>query len=126
MTINILRYTREITCAIRDAEKQSDISQIEAANLHRMVESSSSAKSTMAIITAKGTPDFLYAALYFSTRVWALSESAHRDDDAQAGYKLAQFLVRKESSTNDPYWTAKLLRELYDAHVESIQGNDAV
>jgi hypothetical protein len=121
MTISVLQYTREITSTIRDAKRQGVISQFEAKYLHSMVEDSSSAASTMALVAGKGMPDFLYAALYFSTLVWTSGETTHRDADAQAGYKLAQFVLRKESPAHDPCWAAKLLRELYDAHEESMQ-----
>jgi hypothetical protein len=121
MTINVLQYTREITSAIRDAERQGAISQFEAVYLHSMVQDSSPAASTMMLVTGKGMPDFLYAALYFSTLVWTLGETAHHDADAQAGYKLAQFVLQKESPAHDPFWAAKLFRELYNAHQESIQ-----
>jgi hypothetical protein len=50
-----------------------------------------------------------------------LGETAHRDADAQAGYKLAQFVLRKEAPAHDPYWAAKLCRELCNAHEESMQ-----
>jgi len=126
MTISVLQFTREISSTIRDAEKQGAISQFEADYLHSMVQDSSPAASTMTLVTGKGIPDLLYAALYFSTLVWTLGETAHRDADAQAGYKLAQFVLRKESPEHDPYWAAKLFREFYNAHEESIQCAAAV
>ncbi len=126
MTISVLQYTREIASAIRDAERQGMVSQLEADYLHSMVENSSPAASTMTQITGKGMPDFLYTALYFSTLVWTLGETAHRDADAQAGYKLAQFVLQKESPAHDPYWAAKLFRELYSAHEELLQCTAAV
>jgi len=121
MTINVLQFTREITSAIRDAKRQSVISQAEADYLCSMVEDSSPAASTVALVIEQGMPDFLYAALYFSTLVCASGETANRDADAQAGYKLAQFVLRKESPAHDPYWAAKLIQELYNAHEESFR-----
>lgn len=121
MTISVLKYTREITFTIRDAKRQGAISQREADYLHRMVENSSPASSTLTLVIEKGVPDFLYAALYFSTLIWMSGEADQRDADARAGYKLAQFALRKESPEHDPYWAAKLLQELYDAHEESKQ-----
>ncbi len=121
MTISVLKYICKITSTIRDARKLGAISQHEADYLHRMVENSSPAASTSTLVIEKGVPDFLYAALYFSTLIWMSGEAAERDADAQAGYKLAHFALRKELPAHDPYWAAKLLQELYDAHGESMQ-----
>ncbi len=121
MTISILKYTRKISSTIRDARRQGAISQDQADYLHRMVENSSHASSTSTLVVKKGVPDFLYAALYFSTLIWHSSEAAERDCEAQAGYKLALFALRRETPAHDPYWAAKLLRELYDAHEVSMQ-----
>jgi hypothetical protein len=121
MTISVLKYTWKITSTIRDARRQGIISQHEADYLHSMVEDSLPASSTSALVIEKGVPDFLYAALYFSTLIWMSGESDERDADAQAGFKLAHFALRKELPAHDPYWAAKLLQELYDAHEESMQ-----
>ncbi len=121
MTISVLKYTWKIASTIRDAKRQGAISQREADYLHKMVENSSPASSTSTLVIEKGVPDFLYAALYFSTLIWMSGEAAERDADAQAGYKLALFALRNELPAHDPYWAAKLLRELYDAHEESMQ-----
>jgi len=121
MTISVLEFTRKITYTIRDAKRQGAISQCEADYLLRMVENSSPASSTLTLVIEKGVPDFLYAALYFSTLIWMSSEAVQRDADARAGYKLAYFALRKESPAHDPYWAAKLLQELYEAHEESMQ-----
>lgn len=121
MTISVLKYTREITFTIRDAKRQGAISQREADYLHRMVENSAPASSTLTLVTEKGVPDFLYAALYFSTLIWMSAEAVQRDADARAGYKLAHFALQKELPAHDPYWAAKLLQELYDSHEESMQ-----
>jgi hypothetical protein len=37
---------------------------------------------------------------------------------ARAGYRLAQFVLSKESPGCDSFWATKLLQELYDAHAE--------
>lgn len=65
-----------------------------------------------------GAPDFLYTVLYFATRIWHQGETAEDDLQARAGYLLAQFALMQDSPEHDPYWTAKLLRELFDAHRE--------
>ena len=121
MSISILKYTWKITSTIRDAKRQGALSQCDADYLLRMAENSSPASSTSTLVIEKGVPDFLYAALYFSTLIWASGKACGRDADAQAGYKLALFALRKEAPGHDPYWAAKLLRELYDAHEESMQ-----
>ncbi len=87
-----------------------------------MATASDSALSTVALIGAKGVPDILYAALYFSTLIWQSGEVDGCDADAKAGYKLAQFVLLQESPAHESYWAAKLLRELYDAHAESTLG----
>ena len=81
----------------------------------------SPASLTSTLVFDKGVPDFLYAALYFSTLIWVSGEAAECDADAKAGYKLALFALRNELPAHDPHWAAKLLRELYDAHEESMQ-----
>jgi len=121
MTISVLKYICKITSTIRDARKQGALSQHEADYLHGMVANSSPAASTSTLVLEKGVPDFLYAALYFSTMIWMSGEADERDADAQAGYKLAHFALRKELPAHDPYWAAKLLQELYDAHEESMR-----
>ncbi len=111
---------------IRKAARHGAISQYDADYLGAMAESSMPASSTMALIVQKGAPDFLYAALYFSTMIWQLGEAAGCDGDARAGYKLAQFALSQESPAHDSYWAAKLLREFYDAHDESAQRAEVV
>ncbi len=121
MTISVLKYTWKITSTIRDAKRRGAISQCEADYLLRMVENSPPASSTSALVIEQGVPDFLYAALYFSTLIWVSGDADERDADAQAGYKLALFALRKEAPAHEPYWAAKLLQELCDAHKESMQ-----
>jgi len=118
MAVGILQYDWKISATIRKAAKQGVISQYEDDYLQAMVEESVSASSTVALINAKGAPDFLYAALFFSTLIWQSGEVAGRDVDAQAGYKLAMFVLKNESPEHDPHWAANLLRGLYEAHQE--------
>ncbi len=122
MSIGILKYNWKISATIRKARRQRAICQHEADYLKAMVTASDSASSTVALIGAKRIPDFLYAALYFSTLIWQSNEAAGRDADAIAGYKLATFVLSQESPAHESYWAAKLLRELYDAHAESTLG----
>jgi len=119
MAIGILQYGWRINSTIRQAQKQGAISQQDVDYLCAMAEKSVPASSTAALINAKGVPDFLYAALYFSTMIWHSGEVAGRDAEAQAGYKLANFVLQNAPSEYDPYWAAKLLYDLYDAHEEA-------
>ena len=119
MAVGILQYEWRIIKAIRQAEKQGAVSQSESDYLCVMAEESVQAVSTAALVNANGAPDFLYAALFFSTLIWQSGEVAGRDAEAQAGYKLATFVLGDESPEHDPYWAAMLLRGLYDAHQEA-------
>ena len=121
MAMLILKYTLMIKTSIRNALKCGAISPHEAEYLLSMAESSDTTTSTVALINDKGAPDFLYAALYFSTNIWALGEAVGRDADACAGYKFAQFLLSQEAPAHQPCWAARLLRELYEAHMDSIR-----
>lgn len=121
MTVVVLKYTLMIANSIRKARQQRAITQCEADYLIAMSEDSVPASSTRALIAAEGAPDFLYAALYFSTMIWQSGEAAGRDAKARTGYKFATFLLSQESSEHDPYWSANLLRDFYEAHEESTQ-----
>ncbi len=121
MTVVVLHSTLMFTGLIRKAEKCGAITRHEADYLIRMAQDSFPAVSTTALVRNKGAPDFLYAALYFSTMLWQSGEAAEDDVKAGAGYKLAQFVLSQESPAHDSYWAAKLLRELYNAHEESTQ-----
>ena len=121
MTIVVLKYTLMIADSIRKARQQRIITQSEAEYLGAMSEDSYPAASTRELIGAQGAPDFLYAALYFSSMIWQSGEAAGRDAEARAGYKFAQFLLSQESSEHDPYWSANLLRDFYEAHEDSAQ-----
>jgi hypothetical protein len=121
MTIVVLKYTLMIANSIRQARQQRAITQSEAEYLSAMSEESYPAASTRALIGAQGVPDFLYAALYFSTMIWHSGEAAGDDKEARAGYKLARFSLSQESPEHDSFWAAKLLRDFYEAHEESTQ-----
>ena len=122
MSIGVLKYNWKITRTIRKAKRQGAISQGEADYLKAMAAASDFASSTIGLISAKGAPDFLYAALYFSTLVWQSREAAGCDAKAESGYKLARFVLTQESPAHESFWATKLLRELYDAHAESTLG----
>ena len=119
MSLGILQFDLQIGRTIRQAKKRGVISQIEYDYLSAMAEESVPASSTAALINARGVPDYLYAVLFFSTLIWHSAEAAGCDDEAQAGYKLAMFVLHEESPEHDPYWAATLLRGLVDAHQEA-------
>ena len=121
MSIGLLKYSWKISGAIRTARRQGALSMQESDYLKSMVTTSGAASSTAMLINAKGSPDFLYAALYFSTLLWQAGEANGEIAEAKAGYKLAQFVLSQESPAHESYWAAKLLRELYDAHEENSQ-----
>ena len=121
MSIGVLQYNWKITATIRKARILGAVSQHEADYLDAMATASSAASSTIALVSTRGAPDFLYAALYFSTSLWQSGEADGRDAEAKAGYKLAQFILSQESPAHEPHWAAKLLREFYDAHEETAQ-----
>ncbi len=121
MSIGLLKYSWKISGAIRTAKRQGAISSQESDYLKSKITSSSAASSTAALISAQGAPDFLYAALYFSTLLWQSGEANGEIAEAKAGYKLAQYVLSQESPAHESCWAAKLLRELYDAHEEKSQ-----
>ena len=121
MTIVVLDFTLMITRLIRKARNSGAIAQHEADYLTSMARNSNPAASTTALVSSKGAPDFLYAALHFSTLIWQSGDVADSDVKARAGYMLAQFVLSQESPEHDSYWAAKLLREFYDAHSKSTQ-----
>jgi len=106
---------------IRKAKKQGVVTQHEADYLSSMSQNSFAAAATRALVCSKGAPDFLYAALYFSTMIWQSGEAAGNDIKARTGYKLAQFVLAQESPEHDSFWATKLLRELCEAHAELMQ-----
>jgi hypothetical protein len=107
-----------ITRLILKAKKHGAITQDEADYLRSMAQNSVPADSTRALVSSKGAPDFLYAALHFSTMIWRSGDAAECDARARAGYALSQFVLSQESPGYDSFWATKLLRELYDAHAE--------
>ena len=124
MTIVVLKYTLMITGLIRKANRRGAITQHKADYLFSMAQNSFPAASTMALVSNKGAPDFLYAALYFSTMIWQSGDAAESDLRARAGYTLARFVLSQESPGYDSFWATKLLRELYDAHAEPTRHPD--
>ena len=118
MTIVAMKFRLMITSAIRNAKQNSAISQPEAEFLQSMAKNSLAASSTMMLLSKNGAPDFLYSALHFATMIWQTNEASGREFEAQAGYLLAQYVLKKESPAHDPCWAVKLLRELYEAHAE--------
>ncbi len=125
MTIVVLNYTLTITNLIRKAKKCGAITRQEADYLISTAQHSLPAELTRALVSTKGAPDFLYAALYFSTMIWHSGEAAECNLKARAGYMLARYVLSQESLGHDSYWAAKLLREFYDAHEESTQDTGA-
>ena len=121
MSIGILKYSWKISATIRTARRQGAISGQESDYLKSKVSASGAASRTAALLNAKGAPDFLYAALYFSTLLWQSGEANGEIAEAKAGYGLAQFVLSQESPVHEPCWAAKLLRELYEAHEENSQ-----
>ena len=121
LTIAVLDFTLLITRLIRKARRYRVISQQEADYLSSMADGGPPAESTRDLICRKGAPDFLYAALHFSTFIWQTAEAAEDDVRARAGFMLAQFVLSEESPERDSFWATKLLRELYDAHAESTE-----
>jgi len=67
----------------------------------------------------------VFSALYFSTLIWQSGDATQSYVKADAGYKLAQFVLTQESPGCDSFWATKLLHELYDAHAEPIQAASA-
>ena len=118
LTIAVLNYTLLITRLILKARKHGVITRHEADYLGSMAQNSVPAASTRALVNSKGAPDFLYAALHFSTMIWQSGDADECDVRARAGYTLAQFVLSQESPGYDSSWATKLLRELYDAHAE--------
>ena len=125
LTIAVLNYTLMLTRLIPKARKRGAISQDEADYLRSMTQYSLPAESTRELVGHKGAPDFLYAALYFSTMIWQSGDAAENYVKARAGYRLAQFVLSQESPGYDSFWATKLLRELYDAHAEPRQAASA-
>ncbi|MCH9695759.1 MAG: hypothetical protein K0U72_14685 [Gammaproteobacteria bacterium] len=117
-----MNYTLMVTRLIQKARKQGAVTKVEAEHLSLMVQDDHSAVSPEALASGSGVPDFLYAALHFSTMVWQSGDAAENDEKARAGYMLAQFVLSEESPGYDPFWSATLLRELYEAHAEAAQG----
>ena len=107
MSIGLLKYSWKISATIRTAKRQGAISGQESDYLKSKVSASGAASRVAALINAKGAPDFLYAALYFSTLLWQSGEANGETAEANAGYKLAQFVLSQESPVHEPCWAAE-------------------
>jgi len=118
LTIAVLNYTLMLTRMVLKARQHGAISQDEADYLRSMTQYSLPAESTRELVGSKGAPDFLYAALYFSTMIWQSGDVVECYVKARAGYRLAQFVLSQESPGHDAFWATKLLQELYDGHAE--------
>ena len=110
-----------ISAMVRKAKKCGAITRKESAYLVQMAKDGLPIASTMAFVNDKGSPDFLYSALFFSTMIWQLGEAADNEAAGRAGYKLAQFVLSQKAPEHDSYWAAKLLREFYEVHENSTQ-----
>lgn len=121
MTTVVRSYTAMIPGLIRSARQLGAITRPETAFLLRMTQEGFVAASTKTLVSDKGAPDFLYAALYFSTLIWQVGNAAENDVEARAGYRLARFVLSQESPAHDSYWAAKLLQEFCSAHEEMMQ-----
>lgn len=121
MSIVVLDYTLLITRLIRKAQRCGAITPRESDYLRTVAHNSLAAESTRAFVSGDCSPDFPYAALYFSTLVWQQAEASEKEIEARAGYELAQFVLWQEYPGHESYWSTKLLRELYVAHVETAE-----
>jgi len=121
MAIVVLDYTLLITRLIRKAQRCGAITPRESDYLRVAAHNSLPAESTRAFVSGDCSPDFPYAALYFSTLVWQQSEAAENEFEARAGYELAQFVLWQEYPGHESYWSTKLLRELYEAHADAAE-----
>jgi hypothetical protein len=121
MTLFVLDYTLLINRLIREAERCGAISLQEAEFLLAAAQNSAPAESTRALVSGDCSPDFPYAALYFSTLVWQQAEAAETEFEARAAYELAQFVLWQQYPKHDTYWSTKLLRELFNAHAEAAE-----
>ena len=121
MAVTDFDFRIRIKNSIKAARARGRLSHVEAKRLYAVVQESDAAAETLELIRSEGTPDYLYSALYFTTRIWQLGEAAGCDIMSQAGYNLARFLLAHEAPHDDPHWAEQLLQEFYAAHQESIQ-----
>ena len=102
MAIGLLRYSLKITKAIRKAEKNGQLSSVEASYLSAMSRESNAANETANLIRIGGAPNFLSAGLFFATCIWASGERAEREFEANAGQKLAYYIYASETGQSMP------------------------
>jgi hypothetical protein len=121
MTVTDTEFLGHIRESITAARERGRTSHVEAKRLHAVAQQSDAAAETLELIRTESTPDYLYSALYFATRVWHWGEASGCSIKSQAGYNLARFLLAHEAPRNDPHWATKLLQELYASHEESTQ-----
>ena len=125
MSVTLSKHRSKITESIRAAQLQGAVTKREADCLCSMALNSFPAASTTALIQREGAPDYLYASLYFATLVWQSGDAAKHRPQANAGLKLARFVLSQEKPAHDACWAATLLREFYEAHLESSQSTIA-
>ncbi|MDX1823728.1 MAG: ATP-binding cassette domain-containing protein, partial [Thiohalomonadales bacterium] len=94
----------------------------EAKRLYAVVQDSDAATEILELIQSEGTPDYLYSALYFATRVWQLGEASGCNIMSQGGYNLARFLLAHEAPQDDPHWAEQLLQEFHISHIRKVKG----
>jgi hypothetical protein len=119
MAVTDFDFRIGIKNSITAARTSGRLSHVEAKRLYAVVQDSDAAAETLKLIQSDGTPDYLYSALYFATRIWQLGETSGCDIMSQAGFNLARFLLAHEAPHDDPHWAAQLLHAFYDAHEES-------
>lgn len=119
MAVTDFDFRIRIKNSITAARKRGRLSHVEAKRLYAVLQESDAATETLELIHSEGTPDYLYTALYFATRIWQFGEASGCDIMSQAGFNLSRFLLAHEAPHDDPDWAAKLLHEFYDAHEES-------
>jgi hypothetical protein len=119
MAVTDTDFRIRIRNSITAARTRGRLSHVEAKRLYEVAQEGEAASETLELIESGGSPDYLYSALYFATRVWQVGETTGCSIKSQAGYNLARFLLAHEAPHNDRHWAAKLLQELYAAHEES-------
>lgn len=119
MAVTNLDFSVRIKNSIKAARARGRLSHVEAKRLYAVVQDSDAATEILELIQSEGTPDYLYSALYFATRVWQLGEASGCNIMSQGGYNLARFLLAHEAPQDDPHWAEQLLQEFYAAHQES-------
>ena len=112
MAVTDLDFSVRIKNSITAARARGRLSHVEAKRLFAVVRDSDAASEILELIQSEGTPDYLYSALYFATRIWQLGEASGCSIMSQAGYNLARFLLAHEAPQDDPHWAEQLLQDL--------------